>query len=148
MADKTDFEKIGVNTIRPFKENGRWLFTHNGQKLDLAPAGVMDTVLSPLVIGVDRLIAVGCGMKGIENPEAGFTLMFSQEYFPNADVKFNLREQKFNGWIYDVEELNLKGLMPGQGAWVCPYLVMYYPEPPKTLYLKIEADQEISMTPS
>jgi hypothetical protein len=143
MADKNEFEKIGVTTIRPFKENGRWLFQHKGQKLDLAPAGIMDAMLSPLVIGVDRLIALGCQMKNIENPEAGFLLLFSEQYFPNADVKFNLKEQKFDGWIYNVEELNLKGLLPGQAAWVCPYLVMYYPEPPKTLYLKIEADNGI-----
>lgn len=143
MADKTEFEKIGVNTIRPFKWNGRWVFEHQGQKFDLAPAGIMDAVLSPLVIGADRLIALGCEMKGIANPENGFLLLFSTEYFPNADVKFNLHEQKFNGWIYNVEELNLKGLLPGQAAWVCPYLVKYYPEPPTTLYLKIEADNGI-----
>jgi hypothetical protein len=138
MTDKTDFEKIGVNTIRPFKSNGRWVFKHNNQTYDMAPAGIMDTVLSPLVIGADRLIALGCQMKGIPNPEAGFNLLFSEEYFPNADVKFNFVEIKHSGWIYAVEELNLKGLMPGQSAWICPYMTFYYPQPPKTLYLKVE----------
>lgn len=139
---KTDFDKIGVNTIRPFKLNGRWVFRKPGDATcyDLAPAGITETMLSPLVIGADRLIALGCEMRGIKNPEDGFLLLFSEEYFPNADVKFMLGEPKINGWIYSVEELNLKGLLPGQQAWVCPYLTMYYPEPPKTLYLKLEAD--------
>ena len=139
----SDFDKIGVKTIRPFKSNGRWVFKHEGRLLDMAPAEIMDVVLSPLVIGADRLIAAGCQMKNIPNPENGFVLMFSEEFFPNADVKFNYVEQKFNGWIYAVEELNLKGLMPGQSAWVCPYMAYYYPEPPKTLYLKVEADDGI-----
>lgn len=138
---KTDFEKIGVNTIRPFISNGRWMFEKNGKNYDMAPAAIMDVVLSPLVIGADKLIALGCKLKNIKNYEKGFLLLFSEEYFPNADVKFILSEPKANGWIFNVEELNLKGLLPGQAAWVCPYMMMYYPEPPKTLYLKIEEDQ-------
>lgn len=139
--EKSDFAKIGVNTIRPFKHNGRWVFERDGRKYDMAPAAIMDVALSPLVVGADKLIALGCKMKGIENPDSGFLLLFSEEYFPNADVKFTLGEPKANGWIYSIEELNLKGLMPGQSAWVCPYMVMYYPAPPKTLYLKIEPDE-------
>lgn len=144
MSEKNDFQKIGVNIIRPFKSNGRWAFKHNGQNYDMAPAGIMDAVLSPLIIGADRLIALGCQMKGISNPEAGFNLLFSEEYFPNADVKFNFIEMKHDGWVYSVEELNLKGLMPGQSAWICPYMAFYYPEPPKTLYLKVEPYDGIS----
>ena len=138
LTEKTDFEKIGVNIIRPFMSNGRWMFEKNGKNYDMAPAGIMDVVLSPLVIGADKLIALGCKLKNIKDYENGFLLLFSEEYFPNADVKFTLLEPKANGWIFNVEELNLKGLLPGQAAWVCPYMVMYYPEPPKTLYLKIE----------
>lgn len=137
---KTDFQKIGVNVIRPFQSNGRWVFRHNEINYDMAPAGIMDVVLSPLVIGADRLIALGCKMKGISDPEKGFLLLFSEEYFPNADVKFNFVESKHDGWVYSVEELNLKGLMPGQSAWLCPYMTFFYPNPPKSLYLKVEPD--------
>jgi hypothetical protein len=136
--EKTEFEKIGVTTIRPFKTNGRWVFQKDGKTYDMAPADIMTVALSPLVAGVDKLIALGCQLKNIENPENGFLLLFSETYFPNADVKFTLSEPKAGGWIYSVEELNLKGLMPGQSAWVCPYMVMYYKTPPKTLYLKVE----------
>jgi hypothetical protein len=143
MTDKTDFEKIGVNTIRPFKKNGRWVFERDGRTYDMAPAEITDAVLDPLVVGADRLIALGSQAKGIKNPENGFVLMFSETFFPNADVLFTLAKPLFDGWVYDVSELNLKGLLPGQAAWVCPYITMYFPEPPKTLYLKIEADPGI-----
>lgn len=138
MLEKSEFDKIGVNVIRPFKHNDRWMFERDGRKYDMAPAGIMDVVLSPLVVGVDKLIVLGCQMRGIKNSENGFSLLFSEEYFPNADVKFILKESKASGWIYSIEELNLTGLMPGQCAWICPYMIMYYPEPPKNLYLKIE----------
>jgi hypothetical protein len=138
--EKTEFDKIGVNIIRPFQSNGRWVFKHKEQILDLAPAGIMDAVLSPLIIGVDKLIAFGCDIKKLPNAENGFVLLFSEQYFPNADVKFNFKEHKMNGWTYSIEELNLKGIMPGQCAWICPYMKFYYSEPPKTLYLKIEAE--------
>jgi hypothetical protein len=42
---------------------------------DLAPAGITDVVLSPLVIGADRLITLGCKIKKIDNPEQGFDLL-------------------------------------------------------------------------
>lgn len=142
MIEKSDFEKIGVHIIRPFKSNGRWLFKYNNQNYDMAPAGVMNSVLSPLIIGADNLIAIGCKTKGIPNPENGFNLLFSEEYFPNADVKFVFSEIKYGGWIYSVEELNLKGVIPGQSAWICPYMSFYYSKPPKVLYLKIESLNE------
>jgi len=138
MEIKNEYEKIGASVVYPFKKNNRWVFKKDGQVYDMAPAQATEAALSPLVIGADRIISIGCKLKNIENPEDGFALIFSQEYFPNADVKFNLVEDKFNGWIYEVEELNLKGLLPGQSAWVCPYMILYYKEPPKTIYLKIE----------
>jgi hypothetical protein len=142
MSEKTDFDKIGVNVIRPFKSNGRWIFNYNNKKYDMAPAGIMDVVLSPLIIGADRLIEIGCQMKGISNPENGFNLLFSENYFPNADIKLNFKEIKHGGRIYSVEEINLKGIMPGQSAWLCPYMEFYYPQPPDVLYLKLEANDE------
>jgi hypothetical protein len=136
-----EFQKIGVNVIRPYMSNGRWVFKMNDKVFDMAPAGIMDVVLSPLIVGADKLIALGCQKKNIPNPEKGFLLLFSENYFPNADVKFNFIEIKHNGWIYSVEDLNLKGSLPGQCAWLCPYMSFYYSEPPKTLYLKVEANE-------
>ena len=137
-TEKTDLEKIGVEVIRPFKKSNRWVFEKDGHTYDMAPAEALEVNLSPLVIGADKIISIGCKMKGIESPEEGFNLLFSQNYFPNADVKLVYVEEKFGGWIYSVEELNLKGLLPGQSAWVCSYMGLYFSGPPKNIYLKAE----------
>jgi len=137
---KTDFEKIGVNTIRPFKKDGRWVFRKDTKIWDMAPSQITDVSLSPIVIGADRMILAGCALKKIQNPENGFLILFSEQWFPGCDVKLALKENKYDGWLYDVESENLQGLMPGQGAWICPYMNMYYENPPKNLYIKIEKD--------
>ena len=135
----SDLEKIGVKSINPFVHNGRWVFEHEGTKYDLAPAGMTEMIFTPLIIGVDQMVANGCKQKNIQNPENGFTLLFSAEYFPNADVKLNLIEPKFNGWLYAIEELNLKDIIPGMKVWVCPYMTFFYgTEAVKTLYIKLE----------
>lgn len=139
--EKSDFEKIGVNTIRPFKsDKGRWVFRKDGRTWDMAPAGVTEAALSPIVVGADRLISVACQLKGIKNPEKGFLLLFSEQYFPGADAKFVFSENKFDGWVYNVESVNLEGIMAGQQAWICPYMKFYFETPPRELYLKVEAD--------
>jgi hypothetical protein len=137
-----EFDKIGVNVIKCLQRDGRWVFEHKDQHYDMAPANLTEYLLTPLVIGADRLINVGCQQKNIRNPKSGFHLVFSENYFPNADVLFEFDEIKFDGWIYKVEELNLKGLMPGQAAWVCPYMGLYYKEPPQKLYIKMESISE------
>ena len=141
--EKTDFQKIGVNTIRPYKCDGRWVFkSAGGVVYDMAPAQLTDMALSPIVVGADRLIMTGCKLKNIENPENGFLVLFSEQWFPGCDVKLVLKENKFDGWLYDVESEELQGLLPGQGAWLCPYMTMFYKEPPKTIYLKMETDHD------
>lgn len=137
---KTDFEKIGVNTIRPFKKDGRWVFRKDGRVWDMAPAQLTDAALSPIVIGADRMILTGCALKNIPNPENGFLVLFSEQWFPGCDVKLTFKENKYDGWLYDVTSENLQGLMPGQGAWLCPYMTMYYKDPPQTIFLKMEPD--------
>jgi len=137
---KTDFEKIGVHTIRPFKQNGRWVFQKDNRTWDMAPAQLTDVSLSPIVVGADRMILTGCALKNIPNPENGFLVLFSEEWFPGCDVKMTLKENKYDGWLYDVTSENLQGIMPGQGAWLCPYMTMFYAEPPKTIFLKMESE--------
>jgi hypothetical protein len=138
MDAKSDFDKLGVNTLTCKQHRGRWVFDHKGVLYDMAPAEATDFILSPMILGADRLIRGGCSAKNISNPENGFLLLFSENYFPNSDVKFVYRENKFDGWTYSVEPMNLKGVMEGQGAWICPYMRFYYPEPPKELYLRME----------
>ncbi len=132
-----EFDKIRANVLEVFLRHDKWVFKYKNSFYDLAPAQIMEVVLSPLIIGVDKLVMAGCQAKKIDKPENGFNLVFSETYFPNADVKLNYREVKSQGWIYDIESLNLK-VMEGQAAWICPYMQMFYKEPPKTFFIKLE----------
>lgn len=132
------FNKNGIYELHPFKQNEKWVFEYQNKTYDLAPAEIMNVVLTPLIVGVDRLLILGCESKKIKDPENGFVLVFSEEYFPNADVKLHFKELFCNGWVYEIEELNMKGIMPGQKAWICPYMAFFFNATPKTLFLKIE----------
>jgi len=139
-----DFEKdiLGLQMVRPYKHEGRWVFDdQEGLRRDIAPAGATVATLSPIVVGADRLIMEGTRRKGIENPESGFRLYFSDKAFPDADVEFRWERECYDGHIYNVLPCGDKIAIPSdQQAWICPYLMLYYKQPPKILFLKIEAD--------
>lgn len=135
-TEKSDYDKLGIQVVRPYMKKGRWVFDRDGTTYDMAPAGATAASLSPVIVGADRIIEAGCREKGID-PAAGFDLLFSESYFPNADVIFKWAEGKFDGWIYNVEGLNMK-ITKDQQVWVCPYLSFFYKKPPKALYIKIE----------
>lgn len=136
---RQDYEKLGINSFYVTKQFQQWVFERNGKFYPFAPAVLTSATLSPVIVGTDRLINIGCKIKKVENYENGFLLLVSENYFPACDVKMSYKEPLYDGWIYDVEEVNLKGLMADQGAWLCPYIKFYYPEPPKILYLKMES---------
>lgn len=135
--EKSDFDKIGVNVIKPYKYQDKWVFDRNNQTYPFAPAGLTDFVLSPVIVGADRLIITACSIKNIKNPENGFNLLFSEAFFPTCDVKLTYKESKFDGNVYKIEGINLQ-VNENQQAWLCPYLTFYYKKPPQTLYLKVE----------
>lgn len=135
----SDFEKIGAVAIECLQKNGRWVFRKDESLFDLAPAGATEFALSPIVWGIDRLIGNGAKLLGIKNPEKGCLLIVSKEFLPKAAVKLNYLEPQFDGWIYSVEELNLTGLLPGQKAWICPYMKYFFKDPPECIFVKIEA---------
>jgi len=132
-----EYENIGGTTVKVFKLDDKWVFEKEDKIYDMAPAGATEFALSPVIVGVHRLITVGCNLKKISNPENGFFLIFSLEYLPMSDVKLHYKEPKFDGWIYQIEELNLHGFMPGQEVWICPYMIFYYDEPPQSIFLKL-----------
>jgi len=140
ISMSSDWEKIGATVVKLFKKDGRWKFRNGNRTLDVAPADAMDLILSPAVKGVDSLVSACCKIKNIE--EKNVLLICSEDYFPNADVKFNLEKPMGPGWIYKIEKLNLQGGLPGHKAWACSYLTMYFSEPPKSLYIRIEADDD------
>jgi hypothetical protein len=143
QADIEDYKKIGVDVLRIYKQKNRWFFKKDGVAYDMAPAEIVDFMLSPLIIGANRLIEAGFKAKGMKE-SSDFYLLFSGIYFPNADVKLKYSEPKFNGWIYDIEGLNIHVDKTVTSVWVCPYLGAHYSELPRTLYLRIEEDSDAS----
>ena len=135
---KSDFEKIGVHVIKPFKKGTDWIFTYDGQEYLMAPAQIVTAALSPVIVGVDNFIKIGCEAKNIKNPEDGFNLLFSTEYFPTCDVKLVFKENFYDGYIYTVEPINYMNVMPGQSVFMCSFINIYYKSQPKELYLKAE----------
>ncbi len=138
--EPSDYDKIRVHTIEPYIKEGRWVFNYGGAAYPFAPAVATNAILSPIVAGADKLLQIGAELKGLAcKDDDNVILMFSEDYFPGADAKFTLLEGQFDGHVYDVEPLNLPGVNPGQKAWICPYINLYFSTPPQTLYLKLEA---------
>lgn len=117
--------------------NGKWVFEKDNKKYDLAPSGIVEFALNPLIFGVDKFLEKTCALKNIKS--TNLKLSYSNEYIPNADVKINFVEQKLNGYVYSLEELNLKGFYPGQAIWICSYMLMFYETYPNEFYLKLSS---------
>lgn len=138
-TNKSDFEKIGVHVVVPFKKNGAWYFKYENKDYPLAPSPIVSGSISPIILGADNFIKIGCESKGIKDPEKGFNLLFSCEYFPTCDVKLKLHDYFFDGYVYNVEPMNYTDVIPGQSVFMCSFINLYYKTPPKELFLKAEA---------
>ena len=133
-----DFEKIGAKVFYPVEKQGQWFFNYKNQTYNLAPAQVMAFVLSPLVLGVDEFLTKIKENKKLKN----LAIAYSQDYIPNADIKFNFKEILTNGCVYSIEELAFKGFYPGQCVWVCDYVNLFFNSLPKSLYIKVEEKEK------
>lgn len=138
---KTEFEKIGVNVIKPFKRLNEWFFIYNNIEYPMAPAQIVSGTLSPIILGTNNYISSVCEIKQIKNHENGFNLLFSTEYFPTCDVKLTYKDHFYDGYIYSVEPLNFLNVLPGQSIFICSFVNFYYNSLPKELYVKAEAIQ-------
>ena len=136
MEKISHYSKMGIRAIVPFKKNNKWVFKKDNFVYDIAPAEITEVSLNPLVSGIDKIISFVCKEKDIK--ENSCLLLFSENYFPNADAKFDFVELKYNGWIYNVEGLNLTGFLTGQRAWFCSYMTLYFDPPPKNIYVRLE----------
>ncbi len=110
-----------INVIYPYKYEGMWVFDDEKAGLDK----------EPFVEGADTMIDRVLATKGLENPEAGFRLIFSSGEFPRYDVKVDwVREGEGGNW-YKSEEFQMEG-------WLCPALFEYFDEAPKQIYARFE----------
>ena len=111
-----------IQVINPYRWEGLWVF--DDPRTDL--------VREPFIEGADAIIDRVLAEKGIINPENGFRLLFSSGEFPRYDLKLEwLREGEGGNW-YRSEELDMEG-------WLCPALLKYFDQAPKTLYARFEA---------
>lgn len=104
-----------IFTIFPYKFVGAWVFDDDrvGLVREAFVAGA-DTLLDRLTGGRDKC-----------------SIVFSDKEFPGFDVKLD-RKDLFPEWgtDYFCEQL-------AHDVWLCPALNLYYPESPRTIYLKV-----------
>ena len=107
--------------IYPYKYEGMWVFDDEKAGLDK----------EPFVEGADTLIDRAIELKGINDAEAGFRIIFSAGEFPRYDLKLEwLRHGEGGNW-YKSEQFDSEG-------WLCPALLKYFEEPPKYIYARFE----------
>ena len=111
-----------LNVIHPYKWEGLWVF--DDERVGLYK--------EPFVEGADTIIEKLLAMKGLQEPEKGFRLIFSTGPFPNYDLKLLwLRESDGGNW-YRAEDFDIEG-------WLCPALLEYFDNPPREIYARFEA---------
>jgi hypothetical protein len=108
-----------INVIAPYKHAGTWVFDDAGVGLSQEPfvAGA-DTM-------IDRITA------NIPNADRGFTLIFSASPFPGHQFRLEWRRAEDEGNWYYSADLDLEG-------WLCPALLLYFAEAPRSLYVQIK----------
>ncbi|MFP6613830.1 MAG: DUF6717 family protein [Pirellulales bacterium] len=115
-----------IHVIRPYKWNGQWVF--DDERVDLDK--------EPFVAGADTMIDAALEMKGIQNADRGFLLIFSEHPFPSADIEINWDREESSGNVYhwqfekDGERILIEG-------WLCPALNLYYPVAPQKLHVQL-----------
>jgi hypothetical protein len=109
-----------INVIAPYKHFGVWVF-------DDARVGL---VQEPFVAGADTMI--DRVTANIPNAERGFILIFSASPFPGHQFRLDWRRSEDEGNWYYSAELDLEG-------WLCPALLLYFAEAPKSLYVQTRA---------
>jgi len=131
-------KKDYIKSIRIFKDKRNiWAFHCNKGTFGLAPAPITKKTLSPTIWGADKIIKSVTSLKEIKNPEEGFNLFFSDELFFNCDARLVFEEKFHDGWIYKIKPEFLD-FNTNQKIFACPYLKLYFKEPPQNVFVRIE----------
>ncbi|MEE3220873.1 MAG: DUF6717 family protein [Planctomycetota bacterium] len=115
-----------IHVIKPYKFNGQWVFDDERVNLDK----------EPFVAGADTMIDAAIEMKGIQNADRGFLLIFSEHPFPSADFEISWDREESSGNVYhwQIEKDGEQTLIEG---WLCPALNLYYPVTPQKLHVQL-----------
>jgi hypothetical protein len=115
-----------IFVIKPYKWNGMWVFDDERVGLDK----------EPFVAGADTMIDTAVQLKGVQNPEAGFLMVFSAGPFPDADFELEWLRAEAGGNVYR-GRFQIEGEMRDMEGWLCPALNLYYPVAPKKLWVQV-----------
>ena len=111
-----------IFTIKPYKDNGIWMFDDESVGLKREPfvAGVPEII--------NRLV------EDIPDAESGFIAFFSEIAFPDSielTRVYIANDIYESGAWYHWQEADLFG-------WLCPALFKYYEQAPKKLYVQVQ----------
>lgn len=123
--------------ISPVNHKGYWVFEYNKKYYNIAPSHSTQLSLSPLILGIDKIMIGACHYKNI-NIDKGFYIKLSKNYFDNCDVSLNYIDTLFDGWVYGITPQLFSNVREHQKIWMCPYLKFYYNNPPASLYVEVE----------
>ena len=108
-----------VLIIAPYRHAGTWVFDDPNRGLYQEPfvAGIPEVI--------DKIV------KDIPDAEEGFRLLFSAHPFPSHTHTLVWKRKDSGGNWYECPQLQMEG-------WLCPALLKYFREAPKTIYFKAE----------
>jgi hypothetical protein len=118
-----------INVIAPYRYHGTWVF-------DDPRVGL---VREPFISDADTLI--DSAVVNILGADRGFFLIFSGQPFPGHVIRLIWRRSDTDGNWYYSESLDHE-------AWLCPALLKYFDDVPKTLYLQCKAKPQDAKHPS
>ena len=119
-----------INVIHPYKYRGMWVFTDRDAGLNR----------EPFVSGADTVLDIAT--RNIPCAGRGFTLIFSSNPFPTAQIHLDIKErgeEKLRGNTYHWEE-------GGLDAWLCPALYRYFDSAPDRIYAEFKQKVTVKRT--
>jgi uncharacterized protein DUF6717 len=118
-----------INVIAPYRIHGAWVF--DDPRVGLAQ--------EPVINGADTLI--DRAVANILGADRGFFLIFSGLPFPGNVIRLIWGHCDMDGNWYHAEGLDHE-------AWLCPALLNYFDDVPKTMYLQCKAKPQDAKHPS
>jgi len=106
--------------IDPYWDETTWVFDDDRVGL----------VKEPFVSGIPDMI--NYMVKDIPDAQSGFRMLFSKTRYPGYSYSLSWINEEYEGNWYQMDQ------DPFLSGWLCPALLLYYPEPPEKLYVSAE----------
>ena len=119
--------KNAIFVIRPYRYGSLWVF--DDERVDL--------VREAFVAGMDAIIDTIVSVRQIPDPDAGFTLAFSDKQFPGADFMLQWQRPEGSGNIYRIDIPMSRGKVQKMDGWLCSALGLYYARPPRQIHIQV-----------